>query len=838
MANGLNTKKPLSEPARALWAWAIGAVGAGVLGLLAVHLPGVPYNVTELVEQMAGIGIIGPVLRLSLLAAAGIGVGVLPAWIGRWTFAQDDRVRWFSLWLVGGAMLLALLVVIAAPRESVSDLVGDPTWVLGWFFEAFVRVAALILIPVTALALASAWWDRLIGWGFRMAVRNLMHLALPAILCFALSRLIVIHWSATDNIVELMDHGAMAEFQLLALALLLAFNAGVVGRAAAAHGLDRAASLLAVIFPTLIAALVAYFLFRMGTADEIQKYDWTFTFSATQFLLGADRRADLSLAQILLRWYVVYCGATLVLGLGVGIGLRLGPLPRIREDAQDMMRAEATLVPDLMPPSAPPRNDAAVSDALPPIEALPAELLGPPIDGAAPASMGDGALPPPIRPAAPPRPAPTPRVEKPPVRRPPRLDLLVFIALIFSGLTVYGSMVPLTFNDAGWTQGWRDFADAMRQPASPALNQLDWTTNALIFGFLGFVWMTALLDARQGRIAAALLAPAVWIALLGLGAFTEFAQTFVPARTVSRFDLAAQALGLTGGIGLWIAARPRLAEPFRHALRDRAASLGRSLLLLNVVGYLMYAVMPLDFITSSTEWHAKRASHQVNLIPFTYPWPSAGIAAWELVSDLLLAVPIGVWLAQFRRPLLMALALFVGVELAQCVLRSRVCDSTDVIVAVAGAAIGLQLAGREGRLWLNFPPGWYLAAAVYALALLVLHLAPFRFDAAGFTAEALQRELFVPPFTRLYQSSPFTALDQLLRRFLLGLPLGVLLALALPRGRFAMICGLIVVVVWFLLIELLQAASPAHTGDFTDAVLALMGVIAGLAIAKRWITSA
>lgn len=287
------TPRPLPLPPRAR---AVSLPGPGhhmlvVLGIavgigIAVRLPGVPYNVRELVSG-------GPAGVLSLLALAAasylLANAALPLGNGR----PASRMLAAPLWLAASGTLAFALLRAGVPTESMDDIVGSP--VLGWPWEwerlgRFIALwMALSLQIAGGFALAAT-----LGNAHRLPL--LLNWAIVATVAAAPLFHVVITHAATDNLTELVAQNSsfvaasLVALGLMAVALsgscLSALVAGAGSRAGLATGL-------------LAGATFAPLCFVLGTEATIVKYDKVF--SALQFLLSTDRNHYATGAALWLR---------------------------------------------------------------------------------------------------------------------------------------------------------------------------------------------------------------------------------------------------------------------------------------------------------------------------------------------------------------------------------------------------------------------------------------------------------------------------------------------------------------------------------------------------------
>ncbi|MCE9589656.1 MAG: VanZ family protein [Planctomycetes bacterium] len=763
--SGDTTQTAGGEAPAPAWSWVptrwgvAGCVLLAVLGSVAVRLPGVPYNWPKLVRGPMGGAFAMLGITLSLLVLGGA-----PAAAARWMRWSGAGARWWGAWITGTAAGAAIILIATTPDVMVAKITGAPVWGLAYYLESFLRLTGLLLGPVAALTAATTLWDRAVTGGDEDG-RRPFGLALWTIAAALACRTVVVTWACTDNITELLAGGGdpangltvawPGEMWLALTIALLTANATLVAVLAARR---RIGPVIAVAVATLPAAVVGFLMFNLGTVHSFHKYD--VTFSAAQFLLGANRSARLSDASLLARWCVLYYGVVTVLAFAGTLGYR-----SIRGDTRR--------------------------------------------EGAAETTTGTAGL--------------------------------VVLAVVFSGLLIYGSLVPLALRPMPLASAVEKFNTIMQFSRIGASDRYDWVTNALLFGAAAFLWMAALAGERWSAAGLLLAGAAAWTGVVVMGTLLEFMQLFTADRITSPGDVAAQAVGAAAAIGLFALFGRSWTAPLRRLIAHQARDPLSDVLLLYLAGYVLYAVMPLDLAVSATELRSKWDGGLIVLRPFGFQWKSAGEAAWVLGGDVLLAIPVGALLGRwFRvatgRPLLIGLAILAGIELSHLPPMSRVVDVTHILMGMIGVALGVAAARKRKEWWLGRPTGWYrAAAAVYALALWVGYTAPWNFSASAYSAGNIRDHLLVIPFTGLHAGSSWVALDQILRKTLLGLPLGLLIAQAdhnAGRRRRLQPIGLAACACWMLLIESAQLGIADRVADSTDAFLGTLGVAGGMLVAR------
>ena len=181
-------------------------------------------------------------------------------------------------------------------------------------------------------------------------------------------------------------------------------------------------------------------------------------------------------------------------------------------------------------------------------------------------------------------------------------------------------------------------------------------------------------------------------AVIGL----EFAQVLAVSRTADATDVLIAAAGV--GVGVHLGTRGA-STPEAGAVRLWPLAAVAAWLL--VVAARHWS--PFDFVADGA-FMRKRLSLMLQL-PFTsYYWGNPLVAFSEVMTKVLLAVPVGalfqlVWLprtARWRTLQFLAIAvlsagIFLVVEIGQLMLPTRIPDQTDIYIGVAGAVLGAGL---------------------------------------------------------------------------------------------------------------------------------------------------
>jgi VanZ family protein len=404
----------------------------------------------------------------------------------------------------------------------------------------------------------------------------------------------------------------------------------------------------------------------------------------------------------------------------------------------------------------------------------------------------------------------------------PRGGVRVLLA-VYLLFIVYGSFFPFRFtadpasvaDNLANAFSFRD-AEGRRNLSLP-----DLAANILLglpLGFLliisGLPGSSPLRRGAAGGLCGLLLASAV-----------EAGQIFAPGRIGSIFDVIGQGAGAlagalageavrgSGGRALW-----RLGAILRE--RPLLAPLAALLALLAADALYPYAVT----LDVSTVWgNVKRSAWR--------SFPGLGVEPWHaLLVDRVLpyAAVMALTLAvcapadsQRTRLALCGLpvAFAAALELAKLFVEGRALQAAHVLLAGAGALLGLAVARPAGRL--TRPRARWLLAVI-GIALVSYHqLRPFDFAGSAAAIQGKLSHVEWAPFASYLRAAPQTALFDVGKKLVLGGVLGLAFA---GRGRRA-------AVGWALLVaaglELGQLAERSHQTAVTDVGLLTLGAWLG-----------
>src|SRR5579864_185729 len=308
---------------------AVAAIDVGET--LALRLPGVPYNVSELFLNN------GSVSALTFFALGLLWIGAGARLVSSVVSGSRRPYLMLPLALVFVSIVSKMLVSRGVTYESLDDVLGtnnlfglvarQNVWGPWWrdqflragvdavdFVERRVRYCALYSIPILCAAVAFMAAAARPASGTRSRrVGDVALLAAVALGWLWLSGSIVLPWAATDNLTELIAPagplGVPGPVFLLATMMLLGCNAAV-----ALRGMRSAGGVVFALIFSTAAVPASWWLLNAGLEQHVEKYG--VVFPATQFLLGPDRQHTLTTAILFTRWGAVYVATVACMTMG------------------------------------------------------------------------------------------------------------------------------------------------------------------------------------------------------------------------------------------------------------------------------------------------------------------------------------------------------------------------------------------------------------------------------------------------------------------------------------------------------------------------------------------
>jgi VanZ family protein len=428
----------------------------------------------------------------------------------------------------------------------------------------------------------------------------------------------------------------------------------------------------------------------------------------------------------------------------------------------------------------------------------------------------------------------------------PRAAHLTLLSLFYAVLVVYGSLVPFQYRPVPWDEAIERFRHLPYLQLG-IQSRSDWVANLLLFIPQAWLLLAALTVDRRWfwRVPAVLVVVPL---CFGFALLIEFTQIQFPPRTTSINDIIAETLGAVVGSCLWLWAGQRTIDWVRGVW----CAAGRQGLAAHLLpGYLFFLllvhVMPLDLTISPVELYHKYKQGRITLVPFT-GYPSAQDASLKILTQLLYFAPLGLLLSFLKtdwvrradrwQVVLLLGGLSAGLcELAQLVVFTRYSDVTDVLIGAVAVLLGWWL-GLYRAVWqpvLRQPGFVAVALLMWTAVAVILEWWPLQFltdmEQIAQRAAAVRWVLFAD----YYAGSDYNAFTQLLRKTLLFLPLGALLALGVfvPERGHGIAPAVLVGLLASAILEAGQLALPGRFASFTDVLVETTGAWLGAVLARR-----
>jgi VanZ family protein len=502
-----------------------------------------------------------------------------------------------------------------------------------------------------------------------------------------------------------------------------------------------------------------------------------------------------------------------------------------------------------------------------------------------------------------------------------------FLAAGFLAFVIYGSLVPFHYRPMAREEAIATYQRALIFQGFSSRSDL--LANILLFIPLSYLLLAAISVDRPAWVSWTMVLP-ILLFCTGLSAAIEFTQIFFPPRCPDINDIIGESIGAILGAALWLGFGRTITGWCRQVW---SAHLGPGFASLLLPGYLvflmLYNLLPLDLTLSPTEIVHKYRHGRIQIIPYAIP----PVDRYEWVEKhcwtLALFLPVGMlWSGRQRvaRPesstgvfsdlgrsgtpfedsgratralgqrwlgvlalgfLLAGLITFLKVFVV-----SRYVETGDIITGTLAIFLGWLCCspsplgesetgnGRDGETGTEgqriadspvrrFAGSWFLAAACLGLVIFV-NWHPFNFSTDIGTALDRLRNLSWLPFADYYQGSYINFLNQTVRKTLLFVPIGLLLAslgakskkrrtgetanrrsvaLLTPflplagspfrpslgtnkNGGFYLFCMVLAFAV-ALILEIGQAFLPSRYPSVTDVFLETSGAAVGLVLARH-----
>jgi VanZ family protein len=428
---------------------------------------------------------------------------------------------------------------------------------------------------------------------------------------------------------------------------------------------------------------------------------------------------------------------------------------------------------------------------------------------------------------------------------------LLIGAIAYLVFVIYGSLVPLNFRPISMEDAlWR--FENIRYLDLGIGSLADWVANILLIIPLAFLWFILL--ATNTRLPVKIFfSVVIWLTCFFLALAIEFTQLFFPPRTVSINDIIAEALGaFIGIVAGWLFGQ-RLWAWLQQWHQETEIKTFDRYLQIYLFGLFLYAVLPLDLTISPVELYHKWHEGRIILLPFGSLKSNFIENIYQWVSEMALWFPVPLlWqrMGCFNKIQLYLRVFFaaLAIEFFQLFVYSRVTDVTDILLALLGGSIGIQLTkyffeASDRAEQTGSPPvlnqvlrwsSWL--CLFWSLLLIGVFWYPFNFVIdRTFIAENI-KSFFKVPFYSYYYGTEFRAITEVFHKVLFFAPLGVALAF-ISWGYGFITFSRYVAYFWIALtatgIEAGQLLLPDKNADLTDWLLEVGGGLIGYVIVKQ-----
>jgi len=384
-------------------------------------------------------------------------------------------------------------------------------------------------------------------------------------------------------------------------------------------------------------------------------------------------------------------------------------------------------------------------------------------------------------------------------------------------------------------------------------HRADWVANILLFIPLSYLWIAGLTVDYYKRMRRFLSSIILVFLCSMLALVIEFTQLFFPRRTTSINDILAETIGACVGIFLWSLFGQSITNSIRQYSREtRPLNKIEWLLAVYCFGLIFYSILPLDLILSLTELAYKFRAGRIQLLPFG-DFSLNPNYIYNLLRDIVVFIPVGIFISLLKTKNIRSFSstitlgfIFVSLlELSQILVYSRFTSTGDIILGVFGVGIGAHILryfkkspNRDETIFTDETRSFWISmllVLIYSLLLIVIFCMPFDLITDNVILKARLRGFWHVPFARLYTGSEFNAISEILRKIILYLPLGAILASSVRNLSFPTVLKRLILVfsIFYVMglatfIELLQVFIKSHVPDCTDVILCPLGGILGM----------
>jgi VanZ family protein len=429
--------------------------------------------------------------------------------------------------------------------------------------------------------------------------------------------------------------------------------------------------------------------------------------------------------------------------------------------------------------------------------------------------------------------------------------------MLTMAFALYVSLIPFRFETKPVAAALREFSTLMTSPKFDRLSGSNFLANLLLFIPVGFGLGGARLADRQRTVVAIAVSAAFALAAsVAVSLTAEFLQMFAPGRVTARADVEAQTVGCLAGMSAWLAIGQPLTWWLRAAQSHNRSDRVSRLLVAYIAAWAFANLAPFDFTADLGDLSQRYHSGMINVLPFSGVHRPLVRVAWDVLIAAVSAIPIGVaslvcWRPLGGRrsvPLALAIGIFIvsAMEVLQIFVASHAADGTDALFGAAGVAIGVAagVQALPGRIDLVTPRAHSLRRrrtmgllAGWCAILLIYHWIPFDFAVNPQLIRAKLGSMSLAPLAGYARGSDLNALDDLLVKIGLAMPVGFLGAFLIRRDEHqtvATIVFAIAVTLTFALVEAGQLFLPSRVPDPSDVAVGVASAMAGLWVG-RWL---
>ena len=420
------------------------------------------------------------------------------------------------------------------------------------------------------------------------------------------------------------------------------------------------------------------------------------------------------------------------------------------------------------------------------------------------------------------------------------------LAAACGALLLYGCFVPFEFQSMPLRAAVERFGKVLSEPIEPKPNS-DWLINLAMFMPFGFLWCGGIGVDRSKAVQCLLLVASIPV-LVVFSSAIEFTQLYIPKRTSSVQDVAANTVGGTAGGVCWLLFGNAFTDTLRRIEQFQGTrNIWRKLVPVYLFGMAVLHCTPFD-VCDFGFLKIKWKDGGIRFIPFEFPAhaPAEFRKAWQdqflekAFFNMGYFLPAGIILAGLGWPrgdgnrtaskvLAIGFAFAAVIECLQFPIFSRSFEATDILTG--GLAVGFgwtvsRLAtAPDGSIRLR---GLILSG--WVAGLILMNWLPFDFAANAQETRSNRAGFNWMPFRDYYEHDYVYAFNKMFQKMLVFVPVGVLLT---PRqGRLPWFAVALPATLFAVGIEIGQNYLPGHYPTISDILIEPCGAVAGMLLMR------